>query len=196
MLDRLLDFIKRHTKSTLTLIFILALVVGMYSTVSKDEQKRLKESKVPPTNITVEGITPGLSGTDDLKRFGKSRSIEQNSDGSILHEFGPERSPEPTKVVVRDSKIVYVQKHVSSEDPGNISYFLNNFGEPDFILFYKVFGFKTYVFLDEGMAVVAFDTENIIGAVYELRYFVPTTKEEFLRTWGSDLPSEEPIPGY
>ncbi|MCH7640571.1 hypothetical protein IID22_00005 [Patescibacteria group bacterium] len=83
-----------------------------------------------------------------------------------------------------------MKKYPAASDKDTLNHYIETFGDYDLSLFYEEPEFVAYVFLNEGLVVVAHQGER--GNVYELRYFVPTSEEEFLETWGSDLLTEPP----
>ena len=196
MFSKISNLFNKYYKLVVVVSFALVVIVGMriISTSRKKDTaidvKQPQEISKEKVATSIEGVTPGVSDKSKLEVFGEPRSEVINPDGSTLFKFGPEKSPVPIEVVVQENKIVFIKKYPSLNDKTTLKYYLDEYGNPDLSLFSEAPGFKAHVFLDEGLVVVAQEVGR--GNVYELRYFVPTTKEEFLATWGKDLSSQPP----
>lgn len=190
------NFFKKYHKPIIvsSLVATGVIAVLIYSSFGKSrpvpKEPEVEEIKIAPLT-TTEGITPGISDVSSLTNFGKPLSIEEKEGGYTVYLFGPERSPRPTEVYIKEGRVAFVKKRPTTNDKFFLRDYLEELGEPDFTLYYKINEFKAYVFFDEGLVVVAHQGER--GDVYELRYFIPTTKEEFFTTWGKDLPSSPPL---
>ena len=191
MLSNIRIFLGKYYKAVILFIFVFVVIAGMQ--IISNRKTPTGEKRVSPKNVatSVEGITTGMSDESELESFGEPRSIDELPDGSLLYKFGPEKSPRPIEVVVEKGKIVFIKKFPAINDKVTLDYYLKTYGESDLGLFYEEPGFIAHVYLDEGIVIVADDSKR--ENVYELRYFVPTSEENFLETWGSDLLSEPPL---
>lgn len=194
MLNKIKSFLKGR-KLILTLVIIVlatSLVYGSLSKKDKSEKPGETGPKKESLISTSEGVTVGKSKAKDLDAFGEPREIKENPDNTMSYVYGLETDPQPTKVVVKDEKIIFIKKRPTLFDPTSLSSFKDQLGEPDFSLYHEYPTYKAFVFLEEGVAVIAGEEKE---EVIELRYFVPMKREEFLLTWGKDLlPQPPPLP--
>lgn len=188
------NFIKRYFKLIIVAAFVATGVVAIlvYSSVRKSrpapKEPDVEEVKITPVT-SIEGITPGISDVSSLNIFGEPLSIEEKG-GYTVYLFGPERSSRPTEVYIKEGKVVFVKKRPTANDKLFLSDYREELGEPAFTLYSTINEFRAYVFFEKGLVVIAHQGER--GDVYELRYFLPTTKEDFSETWGKDLSSKPP----
>ena len=149
----------------------------------------------PSQASSSEGIVPGTSSVSDLEKLTGELAVIPNDDGTVTHTYGLETDPQPIEVIVKDGWVAFLKKRPTSKDPLLLEEYVKRFGEYDLSLYSHEPGFKAYVFLDAGLVVIAHEVK---GDVIELQYFTPTTKEDFLASWGKDFPSASPTlpPGY
>lgn len=186
MMEKIKSFLKgRRLILILVILVLTALLVDRFLSEKGEPEKPTETKPKKESSIsTSEEITPGKSEINDLSVFGEPRDIKDNPDNTKTYFYGSYTDPQPTEAVIKDGKVVFIKKRPSLQDPISLSFFTDQFGEPDFSLYHQYQTFKAYVFLEEGVAVIAREGK---GDIIELRYFVPTTKEEFLLTWGKDL---------
>lgn len=80
--------------------------------------------------------------------------------------------------------------HVFSEENYLLSNAQAEFGEPEKITYSEYAqGTKTYIFASKGAALTAYEDS---GVVVEKLYFVPLSLDEFMDTYGRNLPLDNP----
>lgn len=191
MLRNLWEIIKRR-RLVIALVFIIT-VAFIYGILRA--RKEATEGPPGPSGgagiETSEGIRPGITTSSDLQKIRTPREVQENPDGTSTYVFGEKTDPNPDEAVTKDDKVFFFKKRPTQKDFSNISQVVEKYKNPDFTLFSSIPDSIVYVFLDEGLAVTA-DKDS--GVVHELRYFVPTTKEDFIQGWGKDLLSTSPTP--
>lgn len=190
MLDKIKKIFenRRFTILALVLVVVASLVYGILSERGK-EREQAQEPPKPPVATSSEGITPGKSTESDLEKLGEAREIKENPDQTKSYLFGLKTDPEPTRIDVKDNRVIFIQKRPRETDPLFLKDLITQYGQPGLELYSQIPGLKAYVFLDSGIAAIAMPDTGIIT---QLRYFVPSTQEEFLRTWGEDFLSSQP----
>lgn len=191
MLRNLWEIIKRRRLIVaLVVIIIVALLYGILS--ARKEATEKPDGPSGRVGIeTSEGIKPGITTPSDLEKIRTPREVQQNPDGASTYVFGQKTDPNPDEAVIENDKVVFFKKRPTQEDFSNISQVIEKYKNPDFILFSSIPDSIVFIFLDEGLAVIA-DKDS--GVIHELRYFVPTTKENFIQGWGKDFLSTSPTP--
>lgn len=155
-------------------------------------------------------LTPTLSPFTVEEKVSKWNDVElgRTSLEKAESTFGEQltRKTRGSKVVYEyDWKTPYIPLIVGTDTGGTVEYVrvpeidteassLNKFkirhdvGTPDLEMYVKgTYREKVYVYLNKGIAIEASEFSD---EVHFVRYFTPTTREVFLRTWGSDLSFE------
>jgi len=190
MLDKIKKIFGNRRFAILVLgtMVVASLIYGVLSERNK-ERKQAQEPPKPPVASSSEGITPGKSTESDLEKLGQAREIKENPDQTKSYLFGLKSDPEPTRIDVKEGTVIFVQKRPGGAGPLFLKDLISQFGQPNLELYSQLPGLKAYVFLDSGIAAIAMpDT----GTITQLRYFVPSTQEEFRETWGKDFLSSQP----
>lgn len=164
-------------------VFVLLIVAQIFRVLTPKE--------VPTQQNTWNGITPGYSSLDQLvEQMGEPLSSEQSSQGTTVYY----KSEFPTlpNTVVADSTgtIQFIKEYIPYDENHVLAQYVQKYGQYDLELFDEQTGgsTKAYVFLDEGLVVLAHISGN---AVEQKWYFTPTTEQNFLQSWGDSLTSEE-----
>lgn len=191
----MISFVKKHKKILGVIIFVVLIIAfsiyfGEKEIQQEAQMEEPEETEFPSSSIkTSENLSAGESNLEDLDILGDPAETEQNEDGTETLIYGSTNDPQPTTVVVDNNEVLFIKKRPSLDDPNNLNQFINEHGSPEAEFFTEYVGFKAYVFLQKGLSVTAGEG----GSILELRYFIPTSKEEFLNTWGKDF-SETPPP--
>jgi len=191
MLITILNLIKKYRLIIVfSFIIIGSSIVGFFI----DKERQEKETVVPigvTEGETSEGIKPGKTTVSDIEKMENLREIKHNSDGTSTYIFGIETDPKPMEVVVKGNLVSLVKKRPTQGEPAFLKEIIIEYDEPDFTLYHQIIDSIAYIYLDEGLVIIA---DKDTGVIHELRYFTPSTKEEFLATWGKDLSDEQPTP--
>ena len=191
----MINFIKKHKKIfgilTFSILFIVAVVYfGEKERQQEQKQPDLSQNGLPSFSVqSSEGLSAGQSGLKELENLGEASRVIENEEGTKSFIYGKEQDPQPKTVIVDNNLVIFIRKRPDFEDPNNLSKFTDQYGQPDAELYTHYTGFNAYIYLEEGLVVLAGEG----GALLELRYFVPTTLNNFLSLWGQDL-SERPPP--
>ena len=146
-----------------------------------------------PTSEIVfyQGITLGQSNkTDVLALLGDPTRTEQDGANEIL--LYP--SPHPrlfNTIVFQDQVVVLIDMIMGDEDALAFSAIKALYGEPVHIAYTNYLqGSMVYIYPDKGRAFIADENADI---VFTKQCFLPMSLEDYLNTWGKDLPSEDPF---
>ena len=92
---------------------------------------------------------------------------------------------------VQAAKKIYCKRLYTDSPAGDYGVYVknNNLSKPNLSLYKK--GHQDYervhVFLDNGVAIEVYVAEDGSAMISAFRWFEPTTKEEFMSRWGTDL---------
>jgi hypothetical protein len=145
-----------------------------------------------------QGLAPGYSRLQDATtKLGEPVSQRQTPFGT---EVGYKSTfPAIPHIVVVDSqnKVRFIKEFTTYDQAHTLKNYTDQFENFDLELFLKNNRepVKAYVFLEEGLVIVA----HLNGGFVEQKwYFEPTDQETFLKSWGTSLSGEEtgPEPGH
>lgn len=149
----------------------------------------------------IGGVNLSLTKYEDIQnkeeKYGELETIEVNGPLKVyVHEKEEMAGLYYEVAVSNDETIQYIREPLSHDVGTGEAVFLDEFkqqhglGEPD-ITGYDLRGFFdiAYVYLDEGVMVSAFETND---RVHFITYFTPMSSEEFLEIWGDDITDERP----
>jgi hypothetical protein len=198
-----MKFIKNKKLMVGLLLFILA-VAAVYRVI-------LYDTSTPPTDVTLlppftKGredqksafinnveVTPGTTRFDSVSGIFGDMISEQRTRTGRIYEFDWRGRYQPITVIVDNNGFIqYIRTPQFGSSYGDLDNHIRErgLGDPDLEWYlHNQFNMKAYVYLNEG---IVFEAEEYNREVITIRYFTPTTREEFLRTWGSDLQSEQP----
>lgn len=149
------------------------------------------QAPVPIQDNSWNGLTPGYSTLAQVQeKLGQPLTSQQTNLGTEL-AYTSKFPALPNQVVVgSENKVSFVKEHIVYDETHTLATYTEKLGEPDLVLYGEELAdsVKAYVFLDEGLVIVAHIANN---AVEQKWYFAPTTQETFLATWGQTLTTEE-----
>lgn len=129
-------------------------------------------------------ITPGKTKITEVEqRLGKPSS-ETRLGSKTLHTFPLEEGGPSHKVTTENEVVKLVKEQYYGDE--KLDNFKQRYGDPQTELYgpYESMGFKVYVFTKNGIALIASTND---GTILEIWYFEPTSIEEFVKNWGSNL---------
>lgn len=155
------------------------------------------ETPILSTVPTWQGITPGVTSVEEvIGSLGlpvRSEKNEKTGDYEVLaypDEFGS-NSPHFLQVDATCNCISHISVAILSQN----EYILledvfADYGEPEIVVGAITWQrTSTFVYARQGIAVVAQSQRELENAiVFEIEYFVPITTEEYMQTWGGNLP--------
>lgn len=145
-----------------------------------------------PQALEWNGIRAGQTTVQDLQtKLGEKFQVNPENGNQVW--ITPPAGGPPHEVNLENGVVGLVKDRIFS---GNISSFREKFGNPEAELYgdHAEMGFKTYIWANRGIAVVAHQNE---GLVFEVWYFKPTTLKEFYQKYGQGLTVElEESEGY
>lgn len=189
------------------ILFILTLVVLIIITIfiSLNQPKKL-----PPTQKTevipvqIKQISPlqlstiGKTTQDQIERLPSQQNKETLKNSDIQYSFPSLIEQRPNQIIIHNNLAVFERIAV----PGNpqekgyakISEFSKEYGEEDQIIdgsqFFGPFT-STYIYSSKGFAILGNPNTD---EVYEIQVFLPTTVEDYSKTYGDDLKPSQPGP--
>ena len=138
-----------------------------------------------------QGIRPGYSSVEDLnKQFG-TPATEQKIEGGSVFEYQSDFPAIPHQVVADQNQVVlFVKEFVPLEEGVFLAQYSQNLGGVDLVLRDQASSdaLRAHVYLEKGLVLLAHQQNGLIEQRW---YFVPTTREIFLSSWGRSLTSEE-----
>lgn len=155
----------------------------------------------PSLNISYEntwyGITPGVNQIQDIiQTLGQPNRTEIKNNSKIYeyHSTQKTNSVEYTQIGFNNNqKITFIKEKYNYDTNHLLQQYVNKYGQPDLELFTSphTYSTKAYIFLEKGIAIFAHQKDL---SVEQKWYFIPTTKEVFLKTWKGELFTQEPGP--
>lgn len=176
----ILSFWKEYWYVALGILFFLMLVIAQLFRV-------LTPKIIPIQQNSWQGLTPGYSRLEDVVgNLGQPLSTEDIREGTALY-YQSDFPVFPDEVIVNTTNTVqFIKEFVPYNADHTLQQYTQEFGQPDLELYDQDTGYasKAYVFLQQGLVIIA----HISGQTVEQKwYFVPTTQQEFLQSWGKNL---------
>ena len=193
------DIIKKYQKYLIP-VLLLVFIIGVFWLTAKKPwvTEKPDEAASPHTTASAppvreknvwNNVVPGQSKYSIVKSvFGDLKVTEKTYGGRTLYKYTNGGDYVFTTVVTDETGAVeYVRIPNLAAQPADLDEFLAKLelAEPDLKL-YTSFdeGEVVYVYLKAG---VAFEVNPFVRETHYIRYFVPVSKEDFLKTVGSDL---------
>lgn len=181
------SFWKEYWYVALGIFVFVALIVAQIL-------RMLTPREVPIQENTWEGITPGYTSLEQLmEKLGEPIGSENTNLGTAVY-YQSEFPAYPDTIVVDNSNTVqFIKEHIPYDENHLLSQYIEQFGQPDLELIDEQTGpsATAYVFLSKGIVIVAHANAHTVEQKW---YFDPTTRENFLRSWGQNLTDEAPGP--
>lgn len=137
------------------------------------------------------GITPGTTKrTEVITLLGEPLAAKPDDEYETLLYASP--LPRQYNSIIFQNQVVALVSVVLDEDnPLALSAILAKYGEPAHTTYsnYQQ-GSMTYIYPDKGQTIVA---SSDVDAVFIRQCFVPMELEEYMNSWGSSLPGEDPF---
>ena len=137
------------------------------------------------------GIFPGTTTRDEVVALlGEPVAVEPEGDLETLLYASPLRG-RFNSIVVQNRVVALVSMMVGEDNPLAWSAVKAQYGEPVHTAYSNYLqGSMTYIYPDQGLAFVASEAPDV---VFIRECFVPMTLEDYMNTWGSSLPAEDPF---
>lgn len=150
----------------------------------------------PNYENTWENLNPGVNTANDLvTQLGQPDSITKEGNYQLYEYKNRNNATFNTQVAIADSNktIFFVKERIKSDLKHTLELYTTKYGPPDLELYLNdsTMSVKAYVFLDEGIAIFAHQLDMTVEQKW---YFVPTTKEVFLKSWKNELSTQIPGP--
>jgi hypothetical protein len=137
------------------------------------------------------GITPGQTKRADvLSLLGQPASTEPYGNAEMLI-YASAFPKQFNTVIVQNNMVVFMDVLVDSDAGLAYSAVKTRYGQPGLVT-YSTYqqGSNTYIFPDHGRAFIA---DESLDAVFTKQCFLPMSLDDYMKTWGKDLPSEDPF---
>jgi hypothetical protein len=176
---------------------IILAAAALACNMSNPTEKPAPNSSSQPTPdpaqevVCYQGITPGqTTRADVVALLGDPTRTEQDDANEILLYPSPYPRQYNT-IVIQDQIVVIIYVVIGNEDALAFSAIKALYGEPSHIA-YTTFlqGSMTYIYPDKGRAFIADENADI---VFIKQCFLPMSLEDYMNTWGKDLPTEDPF---
>ena len=186
---------KRHYINPLTLILTLGLLIsacGGSSTQEKQPQASTQNipSKSQPSTLCLMGIQPGqTSRAEVISQMGESTFSYTSETGFEVLEYPSSIEEIPTSIFIKED-VVQIISVLVEEDTETVTKLKGELGEPEKTT-YSFFGqgTLTYIYPQKGVAaIVDEETDQLLW----LQCFAPMPLADYMGSWGSQLPLENP----
>jgi hypothetical protein len=136
------------------------------------------------------GIFPGTTTRDEVVALlGDPLAVEPEDNLETLLYASPLRG-QFNSIVIQNQVVGLVSIMVSEDNPLAWSAVKAQYGEPAHTAYSNYLqGSMTYIYPDRGQAFVASPESDV---VFIRECFIPMTLEEYMNSWGSSLPVEDP----
>jgi hypothetical protein len=186
----------------LVLLFLVAYRLFVYYSSTTPEEPLLppftKGSEEQKTLVVdSREVVPGVTGLREVQSIFGNELSRQRTDSGTEYVFGWRSRFNPVKAVVNSEGIVdFVSIPRFNSSFGDLDVLVREMGlgNPDLEWYIEgEFKVKAFVYLDAG---IAFEAGAVNREVIRIRYFTPTSRDVFLKTWGSDLTPEQEGHGH
>ena len=141
-------------------------------------------------SIKLKGIFPGKTTREEVIRNLGEPAKSEMEEGMEVLEYPSAHELMPHGVYLKDDVVVLVGAHISEEDDFTVSEVIAKYGEPAKKTYsYYSDGAFTYIYPSRGLALIV---NEDLDVVFEEQCFIPMSLEEYMQTWGKDLPLENP----
>lgn len=161
-------------------IFILIIAVFVYLFINKKPVNN--NTKSNPNQVIFKNITPGLSDQKDLeKNLGKPSDVKIDGN-EIINLYKVDKDLRMDSAIISNNKVIFIKQIVSPENPVKADQFTQKYGKSTEILYENSPNsvFSLYTYPQNGFAFLGAED----GTLLEIWYFIPTTFENFKKTWG------------
>lgn len=174
---------KKIWLAIISLCLVIFIIISGYLIIKPDD-----EIQIPPLTLNsldkdysrLDEVKPGINSIAEVKEINGEPLTELKKGNKTYLIYKTPSEAFENVVVVEGNKVVYSKENVFGDYRGNVADFESEKGKPDFTLFED--GYRWSVYLKDGIA-INHDSRNI-GAIL---YFVPQTKEEFIKTLAKEL---------
>jgi hypothetical protein len=137
------------------------------------------------------GIIPGTTTRDEVvASLGEPLAVELEGDLETLL-YASQLAGQFNSIVVQNQVVALVGIVLGEDTPLAWSAVKTQFGEPVHTTYSNYLdGSMTYIYPDQGQAFVASPESDV---VFIRECFIPMALEDYLSTWGSSLPAEDPF---
>lgn len=132
------------------------------------------------------GLVPGQSTAADVTRKLGTPLSSQAQDNTKTLTYPSTNKYRNHTVVTSNNTLELVKEEVIGNERGFLQDYIRKYGKPDFEGYgpYALGDFKIYIFLKEGLGVVASPND---GTILQLWYFQPTDLQTFRNSVGKEI---------
>lgn len=165
---------------------LISLTIFALFIISLNQNKTLKE---PSGTAWQEDIFAGTTTKNELElKLGPPTKIEER-EASTSYFYTSTDQFRPHEIKITNDIVNLIKEQVPDQDKGNLSDYIQKYGQPEVILFGPHGTFSPGHFWGQkGLLVFA---NKFDGTIVEIWYFKPTTLENFL-SQHPDLSQQEP----
>ena len=187
---------KQPQKKPKKVVWIFLVVLAVLFVVFSIIQQFVPIYQPPVQENSWKNITPGYPITEKLAaELGPPVEVT-NLPGEkkrVSYQSSDFKSYYNEVYLDSDNTVEFVKVPLAYNESRTLTEYTSLYGDPDFSLYNSELGFgiKAFVFLDEGVAVIANEKTLVLEGLW---YFEPATKEDFLSSWGRDLTPQASYP--
>lgn len=186
----MLSFVKKYWIYTLVIliIFIIMLII-LGGLVSKKNQPGVSPTPFPvPSDASkdysnLNKLIPGKSTREDVEKInGSPTNVSVFGDRTYLYYRTPLNRFLNTVLII-NNKVVYSYENVFGVYRGTLSNFINSYGQAPLKMYTRDEPYTWSIYPDKGIGVESDGSGDILVVIY----FVPTTKESFIKNLAPEL---------
>jgi len=179
---------QKNKKSPFILVGIFFAIVVLISTIFR----LITPEPVPTSEFNAWGgsVTPGVSTVQDAAAVFGEPIDSENSDLGTKVTFASDYPEVPHEVITTENgTIMFVREHLAPDYEKNVSEYISEMGIPNLILKDQdsKMSLNANVFLQAGVVILSHVSD---GTVEQKWYFIPTSEELFLASWGKNMTYE------
>lgn len=174
--------------------FVILLVLSFILAVVSIFIRSMLPETTPVGENTWNNITPGFTNYNQLvEKMGPPLESVETKDGFDL-KYQSDFLAIPNRVVTdKDGKVQFIKEFLKYDENHLLKQYTDKYGNPDLVLTDPESGpaVEAHVFLKQGLVIIAHVND---GSVEQKWYFSPTTRQNFLSSWGKKLSDDGPQP--
>lgn len=175
----------------LLFIFIIIIIVGIFIYIFFPRGSQ----PTPPSPVQIfsplQKTSIGETTKPTVEKFPGLINSQNLSDGSIQYNYSSLIPQRPNTVIIKNNVVVFEQT-ILPENPqakgyAKISDFTKRLGDPEKTLQgSKFYGhlISIYIYSSKGLVIIG---NSYTDEVYEVQTFSPSTPENYIKTFGSDI---------
>lgn len=173
------------------LVALVLIVIGLIACNLPFISKNTNSNPVSQSQDCLARIKPGkATRAETISLLGEPAGIEDYNGLEVLY-YNASIGGQFNSVVLQNGTVVKVSVILGEKDANEWSAIKEEYGDPEHIAFsYYLQNSMTYIYAKRGLAFVADEMSDVI---FIRECFESMKLDEYLETWGTELPNEDPF---